>query len=588
MKSKFLVLLLLLVVVFAGFNLAQAATSQIDNMPGGAGYAYWQTNSSWRTLLNIQNVDNGTMMAAITGCTGYWVDIILFDENSRHLADWQMPLTPSDNTGFVISGAVTSGSATGSITIQPYSVASTVVCGQAPTIGVPTNGLTISGVPVSADGFMKGYVSIVMKATFIAGVLTNEYPDLMLIRAAYLNGTSSAFAMNGPTFQGFVNVGTNNGANGVVRENNPDQWLDTVPRPNQRTVCDANTDGGFGSSYGKQSASRETIGFWEMMVTNSVFVPFLSTPGVSGWGRVVCDLNQVTYPTLGSSTGRYWARYNVADQIASSLVMVAPASSASLETTPTGPTQQIASPAYSRHLDANAYDDAENPISTILDFPEVARIRFGTNNGDILINATAGEARLIVSAPIFGFSYTELPGGFADAYPLVAESKNVHVTNLVYGSNPALYYANVVNAQANPLLQTVTDYGNFYNIPGTYWGPWVTPTGTIATGISQFGLGAEAATLSAISFTENTNPISPEIGSLSNHVSGTVGDLSGYKKPTGALCGFAMDTAGICKAANTAFDCNTSSASLGTVVCPNGAAGNTYYYNACYGVCYRR
>ncbi|MBF0336880.1 MAG: hypothetical protein HQL05_03530 [Nitrospirae bacterium] len=571
MKSKFLVLLLLLVVVFAGFSLAQAATSQLDNMPGGAGYAYWQTNTSWRTLVNIQNTNNAA---------AYWVDLILFDENSVHLADWQMPLTPNDNTGVIISST-----AAGSVNIMPYSVPATFL-GAAPAIGIPLTGLTISGVPVGSDGFMKGYLSVVLRYTGVpvsSSQPTLEFPDVLHIRTAYLNGTTSAFALNGAMLQGYVNIGIDNAASGVVAEANREQWLNTVPRPNQRTVCDANMDGAIGATFGRQDASRATIGFWELMLTENIFIPFGTPAGNAGRWRVICDLSQKTYPAMGSAFGRYWARYNVTTGITSSLVLVAPASSSGLDTTPRVG-QQVAFPAYYRHIDANAYDDAENPLSTIIDFPEVARIPFGNNAGtDIVINSTAGEARLIVSAPVFGFSYTEGAGGFADIYPLISESKNISVTNITYGFS----LGTAINASANPVLQTVTDFGNYYDTPATNWGPWSglgTPvywsdpantymtqytytTGSVVpTAVSQFGVAAEHANNSVLS-SDNYTPVSPEIGVLGNKYST---DIAGYKSPTTAYCGWAPPTSGqVCAASNTV-----------TIV-----AGGTTYYNSCYGIC---
>ncbi|MBF0537303.1 MAG: hypothetical protein HQL03_03515 [Nitrospirae bacterium] len=614
MKSKFLVLLLLFAVVFAGFSLAQAATSQLDNMPGGAGFAYWQTNSNWKTLINVQNVDwNGTMATAVLGCTGFWVDIILFDENSRHIADWQMPLTPADNTGFTISGTVTSGSATGSINILPYSVGGSV-CGVSGTIGIPTAGLTISGINVNPDGYMKGYVSIVIRPPAAMANSVFETPDIMMIRAAYTNGNVEAFALNAPMFQGFINFP------GVITESNRDLWIDTVPRPNQRTICDANMNGSIADSYGPQKATRETIGFWEMMLTNNVFIPY-GTPATAAapWGRIVCDLGQRTYPVLGSSNGIYWGRYNVGGGYASSLMMVAPASSAGLDVTP-AVGQQIASPRFARHLDANSYDDAENPISTILDFPEVARIAFGTANGNILVNSVAGDTRFKISVPIFGFTYTESTGGLADVYPLVLESRTVSVTNLAYSASTGIYYSTALNASALPLAQTVTDYGNFYDIPGTYWGPWVStrfvgaasvgtypyvsPASLSGTGVTQtLGmagavLGATGGTVTfaetpaenlsaAITAWDNATPISPEVGSLSNHSESAItGDFGGYRLPSAPLCSFALDTAGMCNPSNMVFDCTTQAATLGKFVCPNAAT--LTYYNACYGVCYKR
>ncbi|KJU87332.1 secreted protein [Candidatus Magnetobacterium bavaricum] len=584
MKSKFLVLLLLIAVVFAGFSLAQAATSQIDNMPGGAGFVYWQTNASWRTLINIQNTHN---------TSPFWVDIILFDENSVHLADWQMPLTPNDNTGVIISSP-----ADGTIRIEPYSVPATFL-GTTPAIGINMNGQNVSGIRVGTDGFMKGYMSVVLRSTLVpvtSNQPTMELPDVMFIRAAYMNAVS-AFAMNGPMFQGFVNIGTDNGASGVVNEANTLQWLDTNLRPNRPTICNADGNGTLFSSFGRQDASRAAIGFMETMLTDNVFIPFGTPVGNNpGRYRILCPLGQVTLPALGSSNGNYWARYNATNNgISSSLVLISPASSSGLETTPQVG-QQVAAPNFRRHIDANAYDDAENPLSSILDFPEVARIPFGNRAGtDIVINSEAGEARLIISAPVFGFSYTE-GGGFVDAYPIVSTAKNIYQSNMVYGYN----LGRAIDASANAPLQLVTDYG-FSWLTGAYFGPWEDQVNGTSAGVCRpnagntlpldatcpagqqrvyntgwvfgattFGVEPENVVNAALVF-DNYTPKNPEVGTVGN-VHST--ELSGYKVPTTPLCGWEE-----IKSADVASSC----VALAVV-----STSGRYYVDLCSGICVQK
>ncbi|KJU87195.1 hypothetical protein MBAV_000611, partial [Candidatus Magnetobacterium bavaricum] len=192
-----------------------------------------------------------------------------------------------------------------------------------------------------------------------------------------------------------------------------------------------------------------------------------------------------------------------------------------------------------------------------------------------------------ISAPVFGFSYTEGAGGFADIYPLIAESKSISVTNITYGFSLNSAIGSLPGAP-NATLQTVTDYGNYYDTAGTYVGPWDASVAGLApskwtnsanvysdlaqyvytvgvgTGTSTFGVAPEVSINSG--WGDNYTPVSPEIGVLGNKRST---DISGYRTVTAAACGWATPSSGQCSAGNTV--------TVGT--------GGVVSYNACYALC---
>ena len=115
---------------------------------------------------------------------------------------------------------------------------------------------------------------------------------------------------------------------------------------------------------------------------------------------------------------RYWARWNDGDGLESVLVTVAP----DLTHAPSLPNFNRYS-----HMQNQAhqlFDDAETPssVSTLCQ-DEVCYTNFGPLFNELHIGlVTAGEVRLNIPYPIFGFIYTE-SSSYADIYPLITELK---------------------------------------------------------------------------------------------------------------------------------------------------------------------
>jgi hypothetical protein len=69
----------MLSLMLCAFGTAQAATSQLDNVAGGAGIAYFQASAAGDvTLFSIQNIDTTPIV----------VHISFYDFNSHHVIDF--------------------------------------------------------------------------------------------------------------------------------------------------------------------------------------------------------------------------------------------------------------------------------------------------------------------------------------------------------------------------------------------------------------------------------------------------------------------------------------------------------------------
>jgi len=547
MKSKFLVILFAVSVVFAGFGLANAATSQLDNVPGSAAIAYWQADTTgWQTLVSVSE------MAGLCGD----VHAVIFDSGSQHLIDFNLGLTPLDTAGLVIQATTTgtayntgtacsatkpciavtrysaaANSINGSDAIVPNVVANGTVAATGATLQSATNNIggypTVGGLAaiplqlsaaantaaasVAGDGRFRGYVTFVrddagcnaanapvMNANIpstTAGAVNQEVLDSIYVRAAYIAPASAeAIGVNGAMLQGFVNLandGLVDGAatNGTVIETDTERWLDTNFRPAQKTTCALTKGIAAKTTYAAQdftAASTKnggaSIGFFELLATDNVYIPFGSTVATNaGRYRVICPGGNSVMPVLGSANGLYWARYNLGASattptLKSNLILVAPSAS-------TVTTAQISFDAananmpnvFSRTIPADlVFDDAENmlgpassPIQSFaeadaipflpVNLPSSATVSAGSGGGYLITppGATAGEALISINTPVFGFVLTEAVGtGLADAYPLVRTAVNQVIGNIVYGQ-----FAVAVNAQVTACLQTVTNYG---------------------------------------------------------------------------------------------------------------------------------
>ncbi len=410
MKNRFLIVLALLSALFIGVGTAQAATSSLDNLPGGAGFNYFHASASGDvSLLNIQNIDT----------TAILVHVSLWDSNSDHILDFSVPLSSWDNWGASISGDGTN------ITVTP----------QTPCFySAPNDGcfapITVA-MPAGSDGLQKGYVSYVISAgdsAFYGGdgngdprndpivtTSSTRHYDVIFGRVALLNvSAGSAIALNGTMLQGFVNIYEAPGLDEdalipplLIDEYGYDSISDlAVPF---HYNCDGDTNDSFPSRDDIMQGLN--IDSWEIFLTR------WGDP-VSGWQLITDDLDgdgegEVLYNAVGSASGIYVGRYNEDAAVGSETVLITvfPANAGTLPVASSPPC------GYSnRTMLIFTYDDNEFSISTPIISDEVDRLEFDA--GGIVVPGTSGEARISVAAPLLGFTYTEV-GNYADLYPLI-------------------------------------------------------------------------------------------------------------------------------------------------------------------------
>jgi len=390
----------MLSVLLLGFGSAMAAQSSVDNVPGGGGFNYFHASAAGdQTLFNIQNVD----------VTAIRVHLTLYDTNSNKIVDFSIPLSNWDNWGCSITGDGTN------ITITP----------QTPCFYVGANNgcfppVTVA-LPAGADGLQAGYMSFVVSAgdsVFYGGnndgdprndpilsFASARLYDVIAARIALLNPTAgSAIAMNSTMLQGYVNIynapglveaiaGFTGGWDSIADVGVPFYWN-----------CDLDTLDTFPSH--DDPLVGINIDSWEIMLTRW-----------ESWSLVTDDTNaggvgETLYQAVGSPTW-YVGRYNETPGLSNTvLITVFPANS--------GGSPVAFSPACgfsSRTITTFCYDDNELPLSDAVQPPEVGRIGFGPAVNEILVPSTSGECRLLVDAPLLGFTYTEA-GNYADLYPL--------------------------------------------------------------------------------------------------------------------------------------------------------------------------
>ncbi len=403
-----LILALMLSVLLLGFGTAMAATSQIDNLPGGAGVSYWQAGTGWQTLINVQNT---SAVAALC------VHVALYDQDSVHLGDWLMSLTPLDNVGIVLNP----GAAPGNINILDYSDGAAFP-GCTNTINDYVAGVPLSvPAPANAAGLSRGYMTVAITAMDIVPPLNDPLaglnygaaakavlPNILLIRHAELTA-SSAYAGNAPMLQDFLNQTTLNEALAT-------DFVQTIAAINVGTVCNWNADAVVNLFNDIDDPSGINIDFWELFLSEHNI-------GVAGMG-VVCDTGapNAVYVALGSINGTYWARYNENASAGTNTVLnlIAP-NSTRVDT---------AAIRFPRALSIVSYNDAETPWSWGPNLvPEVAGLNYGTGVGEILTGgAQAGESLLTFLPPAFGHTYTET-AAYADLYPLVRSQLGITAIN---------------------------------------------------------------------------------------------------------------------------------------------------------------
>jgi hypothetical protein len=374
-----------------------AATSSLDNVPGGAGLAYWQAGGGWQTLINIQEVHGS--------CADVHVGI--YDSNDTRVRNFNLYLRPRDNIGVVISGD--------GANILLYDYSDDAFGGTSVLNDVSTGPAVTAAAPAGPDGIQRGYVSVVRNNTGCGGAggapsgnITDTYfivPDYLLVRAAYLN-PNSAFALNAAMLQGFANQGPN------LAEDS--DFVSSTTTPNSRRDCDVNRDGDTIDEFTKVD---DTIGadidFLELFLSDNVSV----IGGYTTW--IICNPGNFMHRALGSSTSGYWARYNenASSGTESILVLIAPQS------------LHPSAAAFSRELSGVSYDDNGNYANwNIGTIAPVAAIPFGPGGIPLVSGATAGDANFDLDPPMFGFSFTET-ASIADLYPIAREAVSIFSLN---------------------------------------------------------------------------------------------------------------------------------------------------------------
>jgi len=173
----------------------------------------------------------------------------------------------------------------------------------------------------------------------------------------------------------------------------------------------------------------------ELYITNNRVPGFLGI-ALDVAGAAACN-RAGRRVALGSADGIYWGRYNVTPGLTeTTLVTIAPASNAHA----LNPARGIAD---SRAMTVSSYNDAEIPVSvTPLVPPEVGLSPFLSaanppRPGNVSIGhggMTAGEARIAINAPLYGYVFTTVSGVEADLYPLVKNRVAVNILDLAVGT----------------------------------------------------------------------------------------------------------------------------------------------------------
>ena len=339
---------------------------------GGAAITYWTCKDGFETLVNIQNVDARAIA----------VHIVIFDENSKEIMDFTVPLSPYDNWGAAITCE------DGLIRVNPV----------ASFYQGPNNGSEVRHAPTSAkEGYITAAVTAVDGCVVPNGDPRDEVanaacnynaqggmpnngllPDAIILRSAMVNyAEGNAFALNSMTLVGFRNM------------------------PNNRRCLDDDNNGN--PTKANQPADD-----------------------VNGVNIGICEILSATSNNfvVGAANGQYWARYTENDIADTTLVMIFPAMGGDNKAT------------------LNIYDDNELHQSAFINASEVASIALmgpydtegqvaAFESGEIRLtfapkfdranNLTNDNDRAKELPPaMFGFSLVEGPN-FLDIYPIVRE-----------------------------------------------------------------------------------------------------------------------------------------------------------------------
>lgn len=383
----------------------EAATSSIDNIPGGAGLSYWQAGGGWTTLINVQNV-RGSCAEVYAG---------LYNSDGTRINAFTLPLRPSDNVGIIINGD--------GFNLYLYDYSDNAYGGSSYLNDLSTGPAVVVATPSGPDGIQRGYLSVVINNTgcngsggspsgsiaFESAVVENR----ILVRTALLD-LNSAFAFNAAMLQNFGNQGLN------LSEAEDFYSLGdftTIP-------CDVNKDGDTTDVFPiVDSVVGADIDYLELYLSER----WTSNP------RIMCDTtNGITYYNALGGVGcnesfcgqykTYWGRYNEnpTSGTESMLILVAPQSS------------HPSAEGFSKQLSGYTFDDDGNSLTwDIGTIGVVAGIPFGSGGIPVVAGVYAGEIGFNIEVPVFGFTFTET-ASFADIYPL---ARNI-VGTTASGSNP--------------------------------------------------------------------------------------------------------------------------------------------------------
>ncbi len=448
--KKLRVLFLSMVLILGLGSGAMAATSAINNLPGGAGIMQWMAApDGTHTLINVQNT-----MATCPGSGNpayFMVHITFYDYNSQHLFDINWPMTPRDNIGIAVTGDGTNVN----LTFEP---------------GEPNEALhTFISAGLGTDNLQFGYATVALTAQDDAaaaacypGAVPNVVfqalvgngnadptddvnwanvnvvlPDVLFARAAVVF-PDGVLGLNGVMLQGFMNMPTlaEDGATPNVLHDFADVW-------GADAICAVGVDWDNSGTINPNAVTANDfagidIHSNELYMTVN-YADFVPAGGVAGVGDIALNSpiacsRAGRVKALGSGNNRYWARYNVTPgSTETNLVAIFPANSA----TAFNPAGLIAD---NRNFSVLIYDDNEHFVSQPnITGPEVivAPFNSATNppmTGMPVIQHTTytnGEALITGPAPMFGYVYTTVSGTGSDIYPLVTETIPVNIANIV-------------------------------------------------------------------------------------------------------------------------------------------------------------
>lgn len=423
---KFYVVFLALALMLGVGSQAKAATSAINNLPGGAGILQWMAApDGTHTLINIQNV---------AACGALTVHITFYDYNSNHLFDIDWPMSDMDNVGIAVTGDGT----TVYLEFEP---------GETPTMpvegGLVHNHLfALAG--VGAGQLQYGYATVAVDQldalapggcyvtppnaalVMAAGngngnpmddpsAMNNLFvlPDVLMARAAILF-PAGVLGMNGQMLQGFMNMPV------LDERAATSTFVDVSPAANAACAVPIDWDGDTNIQVTNiVENGGVTIQAHELYLTDNFEALTLGNGGQIALNTCARGGRAVA---LGAATGSYLARYNVTPGLTdTSLVLVFPANSA----TPENSARLIAD---SRMFSIFPYNDNEQFVSTPnLTGPEVTIAPFSSSTNPALpgqpvishTTYTHGEAVFNTRAPLYGYSYTTVSAIGADIYPVV-------------------------------------------------------------------------------------------------------------------------------------------------------------------------